>query len=333
MNNDNNHIDQLIIRSLNKEASEKEIEELHRWMDASKENRNYFDGIRLVYQQAEQSSPVFTFNTDKAWDEVQKKMYQNVTPIEAEHKIFLQYHSLWFRVVASIVILFVVSTIILWRVNDINLSSRVQIETINKIHKTTLPDNSKVILNKYSKVTYTKDFSKNNREINLEGEAFFDLKHDSTIPFIIRTDEVFIKDIGTSFNVKSYKDSAFVKVYVMTGQIMFYSANNSGLSVFPGEIGIYDKKKHTFSKLKSTDSSVIKYIKRILVFEGNSLQSVVDQLNRMYVQKIVIVDPELKDREITVTFENENLEDIIHIIAETLGLRVRKQDQQWEISK
>jgi transmembrane sensor len=333
LNTDQNHIDELITRFLTNEASRDEVRLLEQWMDASEENRKYFDGISFVHKQAVASRPVFTFDADKAWNKVHTKMHQKREEVAPVIKIIPIYKKTWFRVAASVTIIIGLSVPVFWSVNKFKVAPIARIESTDEVKNTMLADQSKVVLNKKSRISYSKGFGKTNREVTLEGEAFFDVKHDSVLPFIVKTGEAFVKDIGTSFNLKSYSDSTFIQVYVESGVVLFYSGDNPGITLLPGEVGVYDKKTKTFRKLVEVEPPSVAYTNRIFVFENNNLQNIADHLNKFYTERIEIDDPELRKMEITVTFENESLEYIARIIAETLDLKVVKQDNTWLITK
>ncbi len=88
-----------------------------------------------------------------------------------------------------------------------------------------LPDGTKVWLNSGTKLKYKKDFLQN-REIELSGEAFFDVVHLEKNPFIIRCNQVNIKVLGTAFNVKAYSDDNTVETCLLRGLIELNTDND-----------------------------------------------------------------------------------------------------------
>lgn len=96
-----------------------------------------------------------------------------------------------------------------------------------------LPDGSKVWLNVDSKLTYTRDFTKRNkREVHLDGEAFFNVVHNESSPFIVHTSSsIRIEVLGTSFNVKSYKDDQTVETVLVNGKVSIDKLEENGLTL------------------------------------------------------------------------------------------------------
>ena len=106
-----------------------------------------------------------------------------------------------------------------------------EIETSNGTKTNTiLPDGSKVWLNSGSKLTY-KTFNKTLREVVLEGEAYFDIIKDPKRPFIVHTNVIDIRVLGTAFNVKSYPDDKTVEASLVRGLIEVTRIDNPGQKV------------------------------------------------------------------------------------------------------
>ncbi len=90
-----------------------------------------------------------------------------------------------------------------------------------------LPDGSMVWLNASSNLTYDKDFGKNFREVNLTGEAFFDVVKDPAHPFIIHTKVIDVKVLGTEFNVRAYPNDAYTETSLIRGSVEVTVKNRS----------------------------------------------------------------------------------------------------------
>src|SRR5882757_576539 len=100
-----------------------------------------------------------------------------------------------------------------------------------------LPDGSKLWLNAGAKVKYAENFSNGRRELTLEGEAFFDVKHDPDHPFIIHTGKLDVKVLGTSFNIKAYPNDSTMETTLIKGkvEIDFQGNPQSNIVLQPNE--------------------------------------------------------------------------------------------------
>jgi ferric-dicitrate binding protein FerR (iron transport regulator) len=194
----------------------------------------------------------------------------------------------------------------------------------NTIMSHKLADNSQVVLNKQSKITYSSEYGKKNREVTLSGEAYFNVRHSADTPFVVKAEGTFIKDIGTAFNINANPSASIVEVYVEHGKVMFYTADNSGITLIRGERAIFNKKKRNFVKLNQPDINVLSYKTKVFVFQNTALFDVVNLLNSVYDKKIELANSSLTDCRITVKFDNEDIGSIVNIISETLNLKAIK---------
>jgi ferric-dicitrate binding protein FerR (iron transport regulator) len=199
---------------------------------------------------------------------------------------------------------------------------KIEVITKNKPEADTLPDGSDVFINRESKLAYEYNAKKKTHVVKLKGEAYFNIKHKDDQKFIVEADHVYIRDIGTSFNVKAYPNSNKIEVVVEEGQVIFYSDSDSGVYLKANGKGIYDKVTKKFT-VEEPEPNVTAYKTKFFIFSDTDLETVVKTLNDVYPGKISIGD-HLKGCRITATFNNESTDEIANIIAETLGLRVKK---------
>jgi transmembrane sensor len=195
-----------------------------------------------------------------------------------------------------------------------------------------LPDGTKVWLNADSKIYYDEGFKKESREVRLEGEAFFDVKKDSSRPFVIRTSVVDIKVLGTRFNVKSYHDEDETETALVTGSIEIRIRNNPAKKIVlhPNEKLVVKHALNRDSAVKQKDTgntvmliqamrkdAVYKsspetlWMENKLVFDGETLEEVCKKLERWYNVVIRIQDESLKKEIYTAIFDGETLLNVL----------------------
>jgi transmembrane sensor len=322
---DSKHIDYLITRYLAGESTVEERQQLEQWMNESEANSKYFNDNRFVHDKAVASHKLTRVNVDSAWDKLHRQMkspFKGQT-IQFARKEYLPWTQ-WLRVAASILILVGLS---FWLYRVFLKPSEIKQIAITSSDKTVnerLADNSKVVLNKKSKIVCSSQFGTKNRELSLSGEAYFEVRHSADTPFIVKADEVLIKDIGTAFNVKAYEKANTIEVFVESGEVLFYTSSNPGIKVRKGEKGIYEKATKNFYKTREIEVNVLSYKTKYFVFQNTSLVEVISQLNAIYPLSIRINNSALMNCKITVTFNNEDIGTIASVIAETLGLQVVK---------
>ena len=321
MNNEQT-IDDLLAKYLADETDTHESDTISEWIITSEDNKKTFDHSKMVWDGAKNYRKV---DVDAAWTKLnitKKKEVESIDNQQVKPVIKLNWLNDFLKIAAVLVVLFG-----LWFVaarqfttpqNDV-LTFKSGNKSIEKI----LPDGTKILLSKNSKITYSKAFVGDTREINLTGEAFFDVHHDALHPFIIHTQGTEVKVLGTSFNVRAY--DAQVQVLVKNGKVQF-SKNNAKVVLIKGQKG--ETLANVDAIIKSEVIEVETVIKEKLssfVFNKMSLGEVAGYLSKRFNKDIKFSQDKIKNCELTATFENEKLENIIAIIAETFNLKVDNQ--------
>ena len=177
-----------------------------------------------------------------------------------------------------------------------------------------LADGTQVYLNSGSTIKFPQRFSGNSREVELQGEAFFDVAKNPNKPFIIKSDEVETTVLGTSFNINTYSDSRQVAVTVATGKVKVASQASKVL-LLPNEQGVFDKASKSISKEKIDIAAFLNWKDGIIHFEDASLSEVLQTLERWYGVTFVVDNENIGDCHITATYDNERLDAILESIA------------------
>jgi len=321
MNNEQT-IDDLLAKYLADETDTHESDMISEWIIASEDNKKTFNHSKMVWDGAKNYRKV---DVNAAWAKLnitKKKEVEFIDIQEVKPILKLNWLNNFLKIAAVLVVLFG-----LWFVaarqfatpqNDV-LTFKSGSKSIEKI----LPDGTKILLSKNSQITYPKTFEGNTREINLLGEGFFDVHHDAAHPFIIHTQGTVVKVLGTSFNIRAY--NAQVQVHVKIGKVQF-SKNNAKVVLIKGQKG--ETLANVDAIIKSEVIEVETVIKEKLssfVFNKMSLSKVAESLSKRFNKDIKFSRDKIKNCELTATFENEKLENIIAVIAETFNLKVDNQ--------
>ena len=200
-------------------------------------------------------------------------------------------------------------------------SSSVEMVSQKETKSDTLPDGSGVFLNKKTELAYTYDKKEKSHFVKLKGEAYFNIQHDDDKNFIIDAEGVFIRDIGTSFNVKAYPEDNTVEVVVEEGKVMFYTGTDTGIYLSAKGKGIYNKATKEFT-IEQPEENVLAYKTKFFSFSNTDLRAAVEALNNVYDKKIVLGE-NLSNCRLTVSFNQEDIDEIAAVMAETLGLTLK----------
>lgn len=309
-------IDDLLGKYLTGEASDEEVQQVERWCALSNDNQHYYNHLKTIFEKASLTIDTSLYDKDVAWLNVQAQLHAKKT-----HGFF---RLPLLRIAASLLIISIVG---FWAyqqfITPVNIQKIVSNETTVV---EALPDGTQVVLNKQSALTVRYNAKKKRGVIQLTGEANFAIKHDASKELIVETDEVFIRDIGTTFNVKAYPENNTIEVTVQEGEVQFYTESNAGISIKAGGKGIYNKLSKQFIT-EQADTNVVAYATRQFVFEESDLQHVAEQLNAIYDKKIKIGN-NIKSCRVTVNFNNEDIDTIAEILAETLNLSLTSTETE-----
>lgn len=224
-----------------------------------------------------------------------------------------------------------------------------------------LPDGSKVWLNADSRLTYHNTFNNRIREVELDGEAFFDVVKDSGRPFIVHTSGIDVKVLGTSFNVKSYSGDATIEATLIRGMIEVVRKNDPSapkIILHPHEKLVFNKeinnraqpavasttdKKKTYTTAHNiavaslpgnkADSLLSETSWRYnkLIFEGDSFRQLADKMERWYDVKINIRDEALLHYRFKGIFENETIQQALLALQLTNNFQYKINENEIEI--
>jgi transmembrane sensor len=182
-----------------------------------------------------------------------------------------------------------------------------------------LSDGTKVWLNADSRLNYAKDFTgKGQREVYLEGEAFFDVAHDPAKPFLVHTTGITIKVLGTSFNVKSYGNEATIETTLIRGKVSINKEGDSpadgNLVLKPNQKAIYQKETKSLNIEEVIAERAALWRDDQLIFDETPFTDVILQLERKYDVKIHVQEDDKLNCLLTAELGKESLEEVLNLL-------------------
>jgi len=325
------NIEVLIAKYLAGEADAADLVLLNEWRKLSSENEVEFSQMEKLYNDSSSLRNVIPVDTDAAWMKL-----KNTISIQPEQGKIISIKPAtsrinFIRIAASILIVAGLGMLAFF----LTLPSEdkfAEIKSENVIRKEKLPDGSTVTLNKNTTLAYSTDHFSRKRIVKLKGEAFFDVVHDEKNPFLIEAADLKIEDVGTSFNVQAKENTGIAIISVVSGEVKITTLTGQVFNLVAGEEATYNVKTKIVSKKESVEENISAYADRVFVFENAELKTVVDVLNDVYDSQLTIENHKLDSCRITVTFDNEAIDDIATVIAETLGLEIKKSNEQIILS-
>lgn len=179
-----------------------------------------------------------------------------------------------------------------------------------------LPDGTVVNLNSSSKLIYPNRFEKDEREVFLEGEAFFEVTK-SKKPFIVKTDQIITKVLGTSFNIKTTPDHEEHSVSLITGKVLVYPSKDitQQLILKPGEKGKMKGKRGILLKTKFDMDQEVGWKNGILLFREQPFKEAFTRIEDWYGVEFVLDHAPREDYLVTGRFVNEPLKNVLASIG------------------
>lgn len=198
-----------------------------------------------------------------------------------------------------------------------------------------LPDGSTVILNSLSTVSYPENMHKAKmRQVELEGEAYFDIKTEKQRPFIVNAAEVEIKVSGTKFNVSAYQNDENITTSLYEGAVSVSFGSGNTLHLKPGEQAICNKKNGQIEHSIMEDVNQNAWIKGSMHFENVSLNDIFKILEREKNMTFKISDDVNKELKLTAKFNNnESVEEILEHLSRSGGFEFEKKEETYWINK
>lgn len=194
--------------------------------------------------------------------------------------------------------------------------------------KLILPDSSVVYLGAGSKLTWPAHFVKGHiRNIRLEGEAFFEVKRDTTSPFIVHSGAMQTRVLGTSFNIYAYPKDGTFSVAVRTGKVKVSAISEGKLKelslLTPGMIIRYNLKEQIHTLSNAPAEEVNAWIKNTFAFKNASLATIFNGLERYYNVSFDLKAQKLASCTFNATFANKSINDIMEQISTMSGRHVK----------
>ena len=179
-----------------------------------------------------------------------------------------------------------------------------------------LEDGSTVLLNQGSRLDYPENFEEGKREVSLVGEGYFDIQHDASRPFIVRTGEVRTTVLGTAFNIKAYPAQKEITVTVTRGKVRVSDQTRTIGVIEHDESLAIDLESRTVKQGRVHAEDVVSWKKQYLVFDDISVEDAATLIEEKYHVNISFSNEAIRHCHISATFLNdENLEQVMAVVA------------------
>lgn len=351
-----NRILELLAKKMGGAASEKEIDELQALLNEFPEHAHLIQILESI--ETNKLSKVPYRNeaaiVQESWNMMQKQLREDENSEKAKAHSKGRVKKMFFRswmtraAVAGGIIL-VSSSVWFALFKDKADKKPVAVSMVQQLQvpngapdKKILPDGSEVWVNAGSHIRYSDNLQGNTREIYLEGEAFFKVKHDPEHPFIVHAGNISVRALGTEFNVEAYANENTIKTTLINGKVQITMeekpdqkiilAPKEKLTVTANELNHQgdQKRKDISYKVEQIENTPagnsvpeLAWIEDRLAFQNESFNDLSKRMERRFNMHIVFRDATLKEESLTGTFENETIQKALNLLQMTTPFRYR----------
>lgn len=203
-----------------------------------------------------------------------------------------------------------------------------ELDTVN------MPDGSRVILAPSSRLRYAMSPRTGPREIRLEGEALFEVKHDDRRPFRVRTRRAVVEDLGTSFVVREYAEDSRARVAVRSGAAALHASDDTSASpvaLRPGD-GAYVGSSGAIARFSGDPESYGSWASGRFEFDATPLPEVLAELSSWYDVEFRMGDSTLERQYFTGGFSSDSLSRALAILGPVVHARFRQEGRVVEVT-
>ncbi len=208
----------------------------------------------------------------------------------------------------------------------------------------TLSDGTEIILNSNSQLKISATYGLQKREVTLKGEAYFEVTHNPAKPFVIHTQGILIKDLGTAFNVRAIRGKKNVQVAVKRGKVSILYEDDSptvenpvmeGVKLIRGQYAYVDLKTSSISINEFEVENYFSWMSDRLMFDNATLAKASKQLNHIYNVTFSYAADSLKAITFSAKFEKESLKRTLEVIALTLSIDYQMKNNYviWKVKE
>lgn len=318
-------IEEVLPRYCSGEATIEECRMVEEWIGQSKQNYLIVKQIYTIDQVLETVQMESKVDTEKALASVSRRMSREYPQVT------------WFTWVQRVAAILFIPLLITWSIGYFTprteIAHMIEIKTNPGMTTTiNLPDGSKVFLNSESSLTYPSFFSEDKRNVQLKGEAFFEVRKDPEHGFIVSTpNHTQIEVLGTTFNVEAFERDSFISTTLVEGKVRFaYQKNRQPATVVmkPGEKLMYNTTSSQIKLIQTNGETEIAWKDGKIIFQATPMPEVLRMLEKRFNVTFVLSNNRLRGEAFNGSFTNQRLERILEIFKISSNIKWRYLDTQ-----
>lgn len=295
---------------------------LFHFIQTNEANRAQFKSWEKGWMQSKQEN----VEVANEWKRLQCKIrtQEAIIPMLPARKL-----SIWRKVaaIAAVILLFIMGGYVVWYIKPYLLpETHFAFESpYGEKSKMTLSDGTVVWLNAGSTLKYSSRFNAANREVKLNGEAYFEVTKRNGAPFVVKTGIYDVQVKGTKFNITAYSDDAFATTTLLEGAVnLLYKGQEIELS--PGESIRLDLTLNKFIRNKVNATQAKAWAENRIEYDGITLKELITKLSRQYNVNITLESDKNESKEFRVSIRNqETIGEVLNAISEIIPIKIERK--------
>lgn len=333
--------EELIVQYLTDTISKVDNDSLESWIKASGDNQKFFDEYCNVWLATKSVSNKLEFDVKSAFARFLDRVSQYEAKAEEEYSFLGKAKQIIlsvYKIAAILILTFCLGFAAQWFLSKNSVTKLLSYQEITaplgSKTEILLPDQSKVILNAGSKLTYSSDYGTAKREVVLEGEGYFTVAHDKTRKFIVKAGKLEIIALGTQFNVKAYNTEKTIETTLVEGSVQIQreltgkenDPKSNIIAILKPNQRLIIYKNEDWVKNISTSTNIllekgidlhalISWKENRWIIKSETLGDLASQIERKYNVVVNFEDNHIKQFHFSGTFQNESIEQVLTAIS------------------
>ena len=335
MKEETHHI--LLDKYIRSDCSPAERSTVEAWIKESDANREEYEQFKQLNDELLQFDFGLSAQTDQQWENLKAQLQvaetstddATVVPITRARRFrFL-------RVAAAVALLLSAAWLVNSYFNAPNAPTLAQefITPLGQTQSIELADGSTILLNADSKLFVKEGFNGEDRQVELQGQAYFQIAKNPNKPFIIQTGEVRTQVLGTAFSLKAYPDDPSVHIAVSEGKVKFFENESNSIELTAEKAATFDRDDKAITATEFDAESSFSWKENRLSFSKTPFKEVVRTLERKYGVKIVDKTGDNFKELLSTSYESTTpLADILHELNLVYSLKITRKGEEIHIS-
>ena len=293
MNLLNEKIEGLLEAYLTDTITPEDMTTLNGWVSACAENAQLFERIREVWFSLSVANRNLVFDSRKGYKQFIKRV-RNAERKSLCHRLMPMVR---YAAAAVVAVLLVVGAYVSGRRDvEVHFAEITTEAPMGSTAEVVLPDGSLVVLNAGSRIVYSQGFGMDNRNVTLQGEGYFEVERNENIPFVVSSEQMTVRVLGTKFNLCDYNENQEAAVTLVEGKVDVTNNHDQiHVEITPDMRAVINKESHAMVVEKTSATDNTQWREGYLFFDEEPLADIARELERCYGVEISIQREELKE--------------------------------------